>query len=412
MKKKYFLEKDKRFSESMIWELQQRAYCDFGQQAWTQKGVPSYITSNPFTVRSYAQIALGYLRDCCEANNFNYDEPFYIFDLGAGTGRFCFLFLKTFLPMLKGSIFKKVKIKYILTDIAEKNISSWQKHPYLKPLIKKNIIDFAYFHHLGSSVGITLRLSHKTLNKEDIRNPILLIANYFFDTVPQDLFKIQQGILHEGKISLSVKDKKMVKNDPAIIGQMVCDYNYTSIRGNYYKNKTANDLLKSYLKAFDKSIFLLPVGGMSTIEYFKKLSGSRLCLIAGDQGVTTDSQIKNWGEPKISRHGTFSIPVSYHALAKFFEIQKGQGFLTDFSDPNFVVMVGLFGDNRFVETHLAFDTFFNYFQPSDYWTIVNQIEKECQDPSLELMFLLLKLGNWDPMVFNSFYEKLRKKIPG
>lgn len=400
--KTMILEKDKRFSESLIWELQQSAYCQFGPEAWSQKGVPSYVTSNPYTAQQYANIALGYLRDCSSINT---SHPVYIFDLGAGSGRFTFLFLKAFLDI---PALRHIKFRYVMTDIAEKNISFWKTHPYLQPFIEQGILDFAIYSDDQKS-PLKLILSNETISNP--HNPIILIANYFFDTIPQDVFRISNGHLEEGRVSLSLP-KEIDLRDPNIISHLNVSYTYHPLPNfsHYYSSSTLNQLLKQYVEQFDNTYFYFPIGAFQTIQYFSKISHNKLCLIAGDQGVTTPEQILAWGEPKISKHGTFSTPVSYHVLANYFSMHKGLGLLTTSSDPQFVVMTGILGGTDFPETQYAFQST-DHFEPCDYWKIVNCAEKETSSLSYEHIILLLKLGYWDPMVLNSFYEQIRSNIP-
>lgn len=423
VKQSTILEENKRLSESVLWDMQSSAYCQFGPEAWSHKGVPSYVTSNPFTVREYVEVVVGYIRDCLSpdaATPINLNEPIYIFDLGAGTGRFADLFLKTLTEYLNLPALKDVKLCYVMTDIAEKNIAFWQTHPSLRPYIEFGLLDFAYYHHAEQEKPLNLILSDQSLSKDDIVNPVMLIANYFFDTIPQDLFRLNNGKLEEGLISIKVEPVKdigdIIPTNPKIIPHMSCSYSYEPIKNaaHYYDGfPELNNLLKIYSKQFDNIPFLFPFGAFQSIRYFSELSQNRLCLVAGDQGVCSTEQIVNWGEPKISKHGTFSIPVSYHAIANYFTEQGGASLLTTFPDPQFVVMTGILGGDisHYAETQLAYRSHIDSFEPCDYWKIVNCAEKESQDLSLDYMLLLLKLGNWDPMVFNSFYTKLRAFIP-
>ncbi len=110
------------FSKSQLWVWQREAYLSLGPKAWSQGFVPSYITSNPFTAKWMANLVIYYLK----SRPINSKEPVTIFDLGAGSGRFSFLFLK---EMKKLSDFK---IRYVMTDISEETIAYWKEHPQLK----------------------------------------------------------------------------------------------------------------------------------------------------------------------------------------------------------------------------------------------------------------------------------------
>lgn len=416
------IEDRKRLSESILWKLQNEAYCQFGPQAWSQKGVPSYVTSNPFTCREYAEVVVGYLRDCLApdaATPIDCTQPVYILDLGAGTGRFGYLFLESLGSLLSSPELRKVKLCYVMTDIAEKNIAFWQDHPRLKPFIEAGLLDFAYYHHAETQKQISLIRSGISLSAETLINPPILIANYFFDTIPQDLFRMHQGTLEEGKVSITVDPSKVEgqldPNNPNIIPHMSCTYSYVPVENpiHYYPDfPDISALLNTYAQQFDNIPFLFPIGAFQSLRTFLELSNGRLCLMAGDQGVCTPDQVANQGEPKVSLHGTFSISVNYHAIAQFFTNKGGTALLTPFPDPQFVIMTGVLGGTaqQFQEVSSAFHSRMDWFEPCDYWKIVNCAAKEPSSLSMEHMLLLLKLGNWDPMVFNDFYPRIRQLL--
>lgn len=420
--KKYFLEKKQKFSESILWKLQNEAYSRFGPSAWIEKGVPFYLTSNPYTAKQYAALAVGFLRDCLQtgaSTPIDIEQPLYIFDLGAGTGRFGYLFLKELLERIECLWQSNIQIRYVMTDIAYSNLTFWEQHPYLQTYIQAGILDFAYYSHdLPEDQPIKLMVSKKILTPSEVQNPLILIANYFFDTIPQDLFRIKDGHLHEGLVDTSVKTSLGGKiaglNDPSLINHLECQYHYVPLKTKrYYQHAEWDRLLGAYLHRFDNTTFLFPRGALQSLEYFSTLSRNRLFLLAGDQGVSTEAQVKEWGEPRVDRHGSFSIAVSYHALGLYFQQRKGAALLTSFSDPLFVVIAGILGGSgeKYPETRLAFRDNFDYFEPQDYWKIINEIENRLEAFSLSYLLKLIRLGNWDPINFHLFFEAIRKKIP-
>lgn len=413
------LENQQRLSESLLWKLQNTAYTQFGPEAWSHKGVPFYVTSNPYTVKQYAHTVVGFLRDCMTPESptpIDASKPIYIMDLGAGTGRFGYLFIITLLSLLSSPQLQKLNFCYVMTDISEKNIDFLQKHPYLKPLIEQGILDFA-FYNANQTTPITLINQSKTLTKELIENPIILIANYFFDTIPQDLFKKDHGRLDEGRISISI-DPTLIPgeptaNNPQIIPQMQYSFTYpkTHLMGSL-NNPELNSLLQEYVKTIPDSTFLFPTGALQTLMYFQELSKNKLFLLAGDQGICTKEQMPSF-EPTIARHGTFSISVNYDAISYFFTSNNGSSLVTSLSNNQFVVMSGILGGplSQFMETETAFRTQLDYFEPCDYWRLINYTEDGWPNPPLEYILLLLKWGNWDPMVFNDYFPSILKQLP-
>lgn len=402
------LEKEKRLSDSILWQLQYNAYTQFGPKAWSQKGVPFYVTSNPYTANSYAQVVYGYLKD----NSLNINEPLYLLDLGAGTGRFAYLFLKEFSQLIKNSPLEELSFRYVMTDIVSENFSFWLDHPLLKEYIDQGILDYCYYHHSQTEDAIHLEISKNTISG-DGKNPLVLIANYFFDTIPQDLFRVKDGSLEEGYISLYTSEKYADNQDPEIINDLTWEYTFVPvdhIDSLYKDTPNYRELLLLYQQNVQNATFLFPIGALQTLDYFKKLSNNNMLLLAGDQGVVTIEQIQEWA-PKLSLHGSFSIAVSYHTLASYFEENYGQYFLSTMPDPAFVIIAGVLSPskNLLYETEYAFKNFIDAFEPQDYWRFGGELEK-CPI-SLEAILLLVKLGRFDPMNVYGFYNNIRKELP-
>jgi hypothetical protein len=419
MSSETILEKDKRLSNSILWKLQQEAYSRYGIEAWNQYGVPSYITSNSYTARAYAHVALGYIRDGIAHDTLDLSQPLYFLDLGAGTGRFTYFFLNELSAFLSSSSLPKIKICYVMTGMVASNLEFWQTHSYLKPYFESGILDRALYHH-AQKAPIHLINRNIILSTETVINPLILICNYFFDTIPQDLFRFKNGMLEEGRIALTVNnaaEEEIASLNPSLINKLSYQYSYhpfTDECKTGYSEKL-RILLDSFRDKLEGCSFLFPSGAFEALETFIDLSQSRLLLLAGDQGLCTVEQLRQSGEPKLSLHGSFSFPVSYFAMAAFFQQQSGKYWLTSFSDPTFVIMAAVLGLENAPETTLAFHEHIDNFEPTDYFKLVSlteeQSEEQDQAPSLDYILLLIKLGNWDASVLLGFFSAIRQALP-
>jgi tetratricopeptide (TPR) repeat protein len=413
------LEKSMRLSQSMLWKLQMAAYCTFGPEAWSTKGVPFYVTSNPFIARQYAQVVLGFIRDCLAPTAptpLRLEEPVYILDLGAGSGRFAYMFLKSLHQILGSLGREELNICYVMTDAAQSNIDYWLRHPYLQGFIQENMLDAAFYHHQDPPSSLHLMKSGKELSEHTLKNPLIVIGNYFFDTIPQDLFLAKEGQLFEGRVTLTIpkneETQQLSKEDPAVISYLRDEYEYVPIENvtDYYLDlPELNAILTNYRQRFDHIYFQFPIGSFHVIKFLHRLSNGRFLLLAGDQGRSTEEGLKEY-EPLISKHGSFSISVNYHAISMYIRSLNGVSLLTTYPDPMFVVMAAILGGEieNYRETILAFKTHIDYFEPNDYVRIINYSEKEWVNPSIEVILLLLKLGNWDPMNFHYFFKTIRR----
>jgi SAM-dependent MidA family methyltransferase len=93
----YLLEQRQSFSQSLLWEIQRHYFAARGADAWRSGEVPHYVTSNPVIADAYAEIVFAFRRD--RQALFPGDEPLYLCELGSGSGRFAFHFLKRLLRL-------------------------------------------------------------------------------------------------------------------------------------------------------------------------------------------------------------------------------------------------------------------------------------------------------------------------
>lgn len=408
-----------RLSESVLWDLQQLAYFDFGPKAWGEKGVPFYLTSNPLIAKQFTACIVAYIQDRLLYDNpseIDLREPLYIFDLGAGSGRLGYLILKSLIPAIKETLSEEVTICYVMTDMVESNLEFLKSHPYLKPFVQSGNLDFASYTHT-TSAPLKLQVSGKTLQSASIINPIAVICTYYFDTVPQDLFKARQGKLEEGRIALEVNGKSIEgrKLSSEMISHLKATFSYREVNNpeHYYPGLPEfNMLLLQYVSLFENSPFLFPIGGLLSLRYFSELSKGRMLLLAGDQGVATEEDVREWGEPQIFKHASFSMAVSYHLLALYFQNLGGCAFLTDLPHPKYVILCGALGKSSQESPHLSwvFKEEFGLLEPVDYWLLTDLEPDIVERLSLKQLILLVKLGNWDSVNFHAFFSSIMNKL--
>ena len=80
-----------------------------------------------------------------------------------------------------------------MTDFTRANFNFWTSHPSLAPHVASGLLDFALF---DASVDRTLTLHHSnlTLSPESLTtNPMVVLANYLFDTLRHDVFQVGGG---------------------------------------------------------------------------------------------------------------------------------------------------------------------------------------------------------------------------
>src|SRR5687767_13921919 len=146
----FVLEEKLRLSQSLLWQAQRHFFERQGIEAWRHRIVPHYITNNPYLANTYARLVFAFLPDCQAVTAtpgeggfppLDLSQPLYIIELGSGSGRLAFHFLKNFLPLFNHSALKEIPIKFVLTDFAEQTLAFWQSHRSLQPFLASGHLD-------------------------------------------------------------------------------------------------------------------------------------------------------------------------------------------------------------------------------------------------------------------------------
>src|SRR4051812_40719514 len=203
----YSLERQKPLPESLIWDLQRQYYAGRGANAWRQSEVPYYVTNNPLLANSYAEIVFAFLREQrrLAPDDRQGDEPLYICELGAGSGRFAFHFLRRLTRLCEQARLPPLSFRYVLTDFTQNNLDVWRVHPCFQPFFESGVLEVALF-DIDRTDQLALQLSGQTLGTADLQRPLVVIANYVFDSVPQELFYVNEQCCHQCLVSLIINE--------------------------------------------------------------------------------------------------------------------------------------------------------------------------------------------------------------
>ena len=406
------IESEKPLSQSMLWKLQTDFFANQGPEAWIKGIVPQYITTNPYIANLYAKTVFGYFRDYASRDGFDKNTTIYIMELASGVGRFTYTFLKRFLHMIENSSLKGLKFKYIVTDLAERNIEYWQNHSFLKPYFESGVLDCATF-DMAKDEEIRLRNSGEVLKEGNLKNPLILFANYTFDSLPQDTFYVNKGELFEGLITITSKGEDVDPSDKSILEGL--DYYYTDkqIQGNdYYEDSNFNDILLHYKKHLEDTAFSLPIIALRCIARLKKLFKDDIVMISADKGYKNeDSMYKNY-HPYLSKHGCISMTVNFHALELYFKGLGGKAIHSIYEHENVNMSLFLLSQSShdFIETTMAYNEIIESIGPDDFYIIKKGIVPLNKSLTTKELLTFLRFTVWDGRTFLEFYNTLLERI--
>ena len=406
------LEDQKPLSQSMLWNLQTDFFANQGPEAWIKGIVPQYITTNPYIANLYAKTIFGYCRDYVTRTDIDKDSTIYIMELASGVGRFTYTFLKRFLHIIENSSLKGLKFKYIVTDFSEKNIEYWQNHSFLKPYFDSGILDCATF-DIGQDEQIQLRNSGEILCKGNLKNPLILIANYTFDSLPQDTFYVNKGEIFEGLITITSPEGEVDPLDKSILAGL--DYYYTDkkIQGNgYYEDDNFNEVLAYYKNRLDDTAFSLPIMGLRCISRLKKVFNDDIILISADKGYKNEKDLLKNAHPFLSKHGCISMTVNFHAMEQYFKTLGGKAIHSIYEHENVNMSLFLLSNSShdFVETTMAYNEIIESIGPDDFYIIKKAVVPLSESLETKEILTFLRFTVWDARTFQECYNILLERI--
>ena len=406
------LEAEKPLSESIVWKLQADFYANQGPEAWAKGIVPQYITTNPYIANLYAKTVFGYCRDLASSEDFDKNTTLYIVELAAGVGRFTYTFLKRFLHILEHSNLKGLKFKYIVTDLAERNVEYWQNHSFLKPYFENGILDCATF-DMTEDKELHFRYSGETLREGELKNPLILFANYTFDSLPQDTFYVNKGELFEGLITVTSKNEPIDSEDKSILAGL--DYYYTdkSTQGNgYYDEPNMNDILLFYKDCLEDTAFSLPIMALRCIDRLKKLFNDDILILSTDKGYRNVSSMDKNYHPFLSKHGSISLTVNFHALELYFKSLGGKAIHSLYDHENVTMSLFLLSQrsHNFIETDLSYREIIESIGPDDFYLLKKAVVPFHKSLTTKELLTFLRYTVWDARTFLEFYNTLLERI--
>ncbi|HET8644394.1 MAG TPA: hypothetical protein VFO85_02820, partial [Vicinamibacteria bacterium] len=410
----FVVEGPRRLSESMIWALQRAFYERTGPEAWRPMGgVPSFVTNNAFIARAYARMVVALLRDLVREGAFDASQPLHVVELGGGPGRFAYMFLRALaaeqaaVPAVAG-----LGVRYVLTDLVESNLETARGHERLLPFVERGQFDAARF-DIEHDDALALRVSGDRIQPGTLRNPLVLVANYAFDTVRQDVFRVRSGLLQEALVTTLSSRPQEAPDDPAVLERLRLRWESAPLSStDVYEDAAINRVLATYMRLDDTTV-LIPVGALRCIRVARAWAGGRLLLMVGDKCLSAFDELRNRSDPLLTLHGgSFSFTVNLDALAGWFEEGGGEALRPTRRDYQFKVGAFLAGLPGMTETRAAFAREIDDFGPGEYFHLSFTLRKEHPTPSLDVLLAAFKLGDWDPEMVVACRQAVTQKARG
>src|SRR6185436_17606825 len=273
------LEADRPFGQSRLWQLQAAYYAERGIEAWRSDGVPFFATSNANLAEAYAALAAAWAEE--GEHGAAPKEPQLVVELGSGSGRFAYSFLRRFVARCRPGA--PPPLLYVMTDLARRNIDFWLGHPRFQEAFEAGILDVAEL-DASRPGSLSLERSGRTIGPGSPAFRPVVVANYFLDTLPQDLFAVCEGRLHEGRVTTVCDGDPALHPPDEVIAHLRFRYGFPELAAPPYPEPFLNRLVEEYRRQLRASCFLFPAPALRCLEALRAWSRDGLLLLAADKG--------------------------------------------------------------------------------------------------------------------------------
>jgi tetratricopeptide (TPR) repeat protein len=403
------LEENQRFSQSVLWTLMKAYYHGMGPKAWHSGAVPNYATCNAFIAQSYATVVMTYLRELARTGMLVAGEPVYIVELASGVGAFAAYFLHKLGELKLESSLSDLDVRYVMTDFTQTNLQAVQAHPHLRPFAAAGALGFGKF-DVDVDDAIEL-VGGGVLTAGSLKNPVVVLGNYAFDTFRQDIFRVENGTLREVCVTTRAPGPgpiDLTRTD--VLAKLQTQYADRPVdEAHYYQDPILNELLGEYRTLLADTTFTIPVASLTALDRLLALSGGRGMLLSSDKGFTHLDELYHHDQQSMQLHGSFSVMVNYHAIGRYFTRRGGAYAATSRKQLNLKTAMCVIGGNHdaFVDTLSAFRRGIEEFGPGDFFEYLSLGRGEKK--SLQQILGLMRLSGHDPGVLYNHADAIREQ---
>jgi tetratricopeptide (TPR) repeat protein len=409
--KGHLIESDKRYSQSQIWVAQKTYFSTKGTDAWTRE-VPYYISSNVFIANRVAHLIVNALQDLVRKGH---QGTINLIELGAGHGKFSFHFLKALDESL--SILKlPLRIRYIMTDLAQKNIDFCRNNDSFKPYIENGVLDFARW-DITTDEDPLLFIKGEPISKLEKDNPVLFISNYLFDVLPHDGFELDNAKrdIYEMQVSLESRFPNFKLEKLAKMNELKLRFSKKLIENtDYYQDPLWDGFLKDYALSVMPltNFFVLPVTVMRFMQKCQSLFPKSIWFV-GDKASATPEHLALSNISDFHKFdGCYSVTTNFHALGEWCH-KLGGDYLP--CQHNNIFKFSLFSlgmqlyDLPSAKHYFAQEL--ESFGADEFCFIREEFALHHHKFSPEACLHFLKLSGYDPDTYFFMHDKLVESLP-
>jgi len=401
----HVLEKGVPLSRSRLWDFERAYYERQGLRAWSEGHVPSAITSNPIMAGAYAEVIVAFLRDCEAAGQLDRSRTVHVLELGSGSGRLAHGLVRRLRQLLEATAMRDQRVTVVLSDFDEAKLEELACHPRLQEPIASGWIDFA-------TVDVAAPGEVRTWKSEQpiADSPLVVVANYVFDSIPSDVYAIRSGVVHEVGLTLTADAPELDRLDPKALSRLRLSWDPTEGPAGTTGHPGLDAVLARYAEVLDTTMVMLPTAALSCVEGLAAAAGAPTLALIADKGWAHLRDLTGQGPPVVVPDGgSFSIMVNFDAVARVVRAAGGTALLPPHQVLHLVVGAFVLGDLAATETARRYADVLGEAGPDDVHS-VRGATKPPAELTLQQALSLLRTTRWDSRTFLELFPFLYQLV--
>lgn len=346
IKAEHVLEKDVRLSRSRLWDFERAYYERQGLRAWGDGEVPHAITSNPMIAAGYAEVIVAFLRDCDAAGRLDRTRRVHVLELGSGSGRLGYALLRHLRPLLAATPLRDQPVTVVLSDFDSGKLDQLAAAPRLARDVADGWLDFA-------TVDATAPDEVRTWRRGEVLAdaPLVVVANYVFDSLPADVYAVRQGAVHEVDLTILADAPTIDRHEPNALSHLRLEWKAAEEPAQATGSPAVDAVLARYADVLDAAMVTIPTTAVSCLQRLSVAAAAPVLALVGDKGFTHLRDLIGQGPPVLAPDaGSFSLMVNFDAVARVVRAGGGTALLPPHQAQHLVVGAFVLGGLEAPET--------------------------------------------------------------
>jgi len=342
----HVIEDDVRLSRSRLWDFERAYYERQGLRAWGEGEVPHAITSNPMIAAGYAELVVAFLRDCETAGLLDRAQRVHVLELGSGSGRLGYALLRHLRPLLASTSLRDQPITVVLSDFDGAKLEQLAAAPRFARDVADGWLDFA-------TVDATAPGQVRTWRRNEViaDAPLVVVANYVFDSLPAEVYAVRQGAIHEVGLTILADVPTLDRQEPNALSRVRLEWKAAEEPAPTTGNQALDSVLARYAELLDSTMVTVPTTALSCLERLAAASAAPVLALVGDKGYSHLRDLAGQGPPVLAPDaGSFSLMVNFDAIAQVVRSAGGTALLPPHQAQHLVVGAFVLGELEAPET--------------------------------------------------------------